>query len=109
MKGDTDLPSPLKKTLEMLNLKKKHNCVVVEDTPIIQGMLKKVHSHVTWGSIAEDTVKKLKDSRKAVNEKVFRLNPPKGGFERKGIKVPYNIGGAAGKRPAIDDLILRMI
>ena len=29
---------------------------------------------------------------------VFRLNPPKKGFERKGIKKPYSVGGALGYR-----------
>lgn len=40
----------------------------------------------------------------------FRLNPPKKGFERGGIKKPYKLGGALGYRgEKINDLILRML
>ncbi len=40
----------------------------------------------------------------------FRLRPPKKGYGRKGIKVPYKLGGAYGYRgEAINDLLLRMI
>ena len=41
---------------------------------------------------------------------IFRLNPPKKGFEREGIKKPYTLGGALGDRKEkIKDLIVRMI
>ncbi len=40
----------------------------------------------------------------------FRLNPPKKGFEREGIKVPYKMGGAIGDRADKMGLLLeRMI
>lgn len=40
----------------------------------------------------------------------FRLGMPKKGFERKGIKVPFSMGGALGYRKNnINDLIKRMI
>lgn len=39
----------------------------------------------------------------------FKLNSPSGGFERKGIKIPYSIGGALGYRPNINELIKKMI
>ena len=43
-------------------------------------------------------------------EPVFRLNPPKKGHERKGIKKPYSIGGALGNRGKdINELIMRMV
>ncbi|HDI73179.1 MAG: 50S ribosomal protein L30 [Candidatus Altiarchaeales archaeon] len=41
---------------------------------------------------------------------VFRLNPPKKGYERGGIKKPYTKGGALGYRgEKINELIERMI
>ncbi len=41
---------------------------------------------------------------------VFRLNPPKKGYERGGIKHPYSTGGALGYRgEKINELIERMI
>ncbi len=40
----------------------------------------------------------------------FRLSPPRGGFERGGIKRPFHLGGALGYRGRyINDLIRRMI
>ena len=40
----------------------------------------------------------------------FKLNPPRSGFERKGIKVPFSLGGALGYRKNnINDLIKRMV
>jgi large subunit ribosomal protein L30 len=41
---------------------------------------------------------------------VFRLNPPKKGYDRKGIKKPFSKGGALGYRgEKINELIERMI
>lgn len=43
-------------------------------------------------------------------KKYFRLNPPKKGFERIGIKYPFSVGGALGYRgEKINDLVGRMI
>jgi len=40
----------------------------------------------------------------------FRLKPPVKGFERKGIKVPYSMGGALGyRKDNINNLIIRML
>lgn len=40
----------------------------------------------------------------------FRLNPPRGGFDRGGIKVPYSLGGALGyRKKTINDLVKRML
>jgi len=40
----------------------------------------------------------------------FRLNPPRKGFERKGIKVPFAQGGVLGYRMnRINDLLMRML
>jgi len=43
-------------------------------------------------------------------KEVFRLRPPRKGFERKGIKKTFALGGALGNRgEKINELILRMI
>ena len=40
----------------------------------------------------------------------FRLKPPTKGFERKGIKVPFSMGGVLGyRKEKINDLIMRML
>jgi large subunit ribosomal protein L30 len=40
----------------------------------------------------------------------FKLSPPRGGFERKGVKVAYSLGGALGyRKDKINDLINKMV
>ena len=40
----------------------------------------------------------------------FKLSPPRQGFERKGIKVPFSQGGVLGyRKDKINELIMRMI
>lgn len=40
----------------------------------------------------------------------FKLSPPKGGFERKGTKQPYSMGGVLGyRKEKINDLIKKML
>lgn len=55
-----------------------------------------------------DSKKKLKDIPGV--KLVFRLRPPSKGFERKGIKKPFSMGGALGyRKEKINELIQRMI
>jgi large subunit ribosomal protein L30 len=98
------------------------------DEKIIQGLLKnrgKItgDKKLTDSYLAENTeYKTINELAKALSQgqtrlnkieglkRIFRLNPPKKGFERKGIKAPYSVGGALGKRgEKIADLIERMI
>jgi large subunit ribosomal protein L30 len=105
----------VKKTLEHLNLKKRLSCSVFEDSESLKGMLFKVKDFVTYGEISEDTYKELvdkkgeKDLSKDKLKPYFRLHPPVGGFERRGIKVPFTLGGALGKRDNMDSLIKKML
>lgn len=40
----------------------------------------------------------------------FKLRPPQGGFERKGIKTPFSMGGVLGyRKDKINELLLRML
>lgn len=40
----------------------------------------------------------------------FKLRPPEGGFERKGIKQPFSMGGVLGyRKEKINELLMRMI
>jgi large subunit ribosomal protein L30 len=108
IRGLINLNTDIKDTLYMLGLRKKHNCVVLKDTPSIQGMLHKCKDYITWGNISEETLSQLKKVR--LQEKAYCLNPPKGGFERKGIKKSFTKGGALGNRgDNINKLITRMI
>ncbi|MGE0793269.1 MAG: uL30 family ribosomal protein [Candidatus Woesearchaeota archaeon] len=105
----------VRETLEYLYLKKKHACSIVEDTPSFRGMLKKVTDFVAYGELNEEVEKLLIEKRQVKRadgtaKKFFSLAPPKGGFERKGIKKPFVVGGALGYRgDNINELIKKMI
>lgn len=59
IKGMVGVPKDIKKTLDMLRLRKKHACVVLFEKPEIEGMLKKVRSYVAFGKLDKETFKLL--------------------------------------------------
>ncbi|TAL57874.1 MAG: 50S ribosomal protein L30 [Nanoarchaeota archaeon] len=121
------------KTLSMLRLHRNHCCAIVNDSPSMRGMLERVKDYVTYGEIDDETfnemltkrgelfVMRAQDSKGIIKypffesggkkyKPVFRLAPPKKGFERKGIKLPFKQGGALGNREGkINELLKRMI
>ena len=110
--------SEKKATLQMLKLYRKNTCGIYDNTPSMKGMIKKIENHIAWGEIDDSTLKELQSKRgekqkkdgKEVLKPFFRLSPPKGGFERKGTKTPFALGGALGYRGSkINDLIRRML
>jgi large subunit ribosomal protein L30 len=113
IRGKVNLTSDVKNTLDRLNLINKNNCVLLEDNDINRGMLNKVTNVVAWGPVSDDVAGKVKlknpVKRKDVKFKSFSLPPPRGGFERKGIKQPFAKGGALGKRVSMDKLLSKMI
>jgi len=102
-------------TLFNLRLRRKHACVVLEDTLSNRASAIKCKDYITFGEISDETHKLLLEKRGKKDsegklKKFFSLSPPRGGFERKGIKTPFNSGGALGYRGAkINDLIKKMI
>lgn len=99
----------IKDTLRMLNLQKKNSCVVVAATEANKGMLHKCKDYITYGELDEETLKEMESKRQKVNNH-FTLQPPRGGFERKGIKTPFASKGALGYRgEKINDLLKKMI
>jgi len=134
IRGENNLNSDIKDTLKMLRLYRKHYCVVLDDTDSVRGMLKKVKDYVAYGNLTEDTFNILVSKRgelykgpvedkkgkikynRFINvdnkkfKKYFRLSPPKGGFERRGIKVGFGECGVLGDRKdKINDLIKKMV
>ena len=112
IRGNVNIKAPIKEALKMLHLKKKNSCIIMEKTPTNIGMVKKVKDYVTYGEIDPETLKILATKRKkqphsSKSYKVFTLNPPKGGFERKGIKKSFTSGGALGYRGAKINIILK--
>ncbi|MBI4980333.1 uL30 family ribosomal protein [Candidatus Woesearchaeota archaeon] len=132
IRGTANAPQTIIDTLELLNLFRKNQGVVVLNNSVYRGMIHKVKDYVTWGEIDPATYTELvskrgeeyqgrtHDSKKKyayrfteINGKkyknYFRLNSPQKGFERKGIKVGFNAGGALGYRgEKINELIRRM-
>lgn len=134
IKGVIGMKREVESTLEALRLYKKNYCCVVPNNKIYVGMLKKANDYLAWGEIDEQTFNELvdkrgeqfndreKDSKGKISyndfmlinnkkiKKYFRLNSPKKGFGRKGLKHSFQQGGALGYRGnAINDLIKRMI
>ena len=133
VRGLVNVSKQVKDTLKMLNLTRKNQCAVLENNPIYVGMIKKVKDYVTWGEIDETTFSellgkrgeefkgRLKDGKEKYSYRVFsfnnknyktyfRLSPPRKGFGRKGIKMPFALGGSLGNRKEkINDLIMRML
>ncbi|MFT4303249.1 MAG: uL30 family ribosomal protein [Candidatus Woesearchaeota archaeon] len=90
-------------TLTSLNLVNQNMMVLLDNTPSNMGALKKVKDYVTWGELDSEMEKKYS------SEKVYTLHPPRGGFERKGIKKAFSVGGALGYRgEKINNLLLKM-
>lgn len=119
IRGLVGLKKTIKDTLEMLRLYRKNYCVILENKPETLGMIKKVKDYVTYGEVDEQTLKLLDEKKaektkdkegKETTKKFFRLNPPKKGFGRKGIKASYSVGGTLGYRgEKINELIKRMV
>ncbi len=117
VRGEINTNTDILDTLAMLSLHKRNFCSVQKATPSIMGMIKKCKDYITWGPISEETLKELIKTRAEKNptqpektKKFFRLNSPKKGYGRKGIKTPFKLGGSLGDRgEKINDLIKRML
>ena len=145
IRGTVSTHPDVRKTLELLRLKKKNACVVLEHNEVSLGMVQRVKDYVTYGTISEKSFIELIDKRgevvggktaaeaKVDSKKVakeffsgdlklrdfeskhslkpfFRLHPPRGGFERKGIKMPFAKGGVLGNRgDKMEELISKML
>ncbi len=108
VRGTNKLNYNVLSVLRHLNLFHVNNCVVLNNVPPDLGAIKKIKDFVTYGKINEETFKMLSSQRK-LNGKTYSLHPPRGGWERKGIKTSYARGGALGPRENIDDLIRKML
>ena len=134
IRGRTMVRTTIVDAMNMLRLYKNNFCVVVPNTPTYIGMLKQAKDYITWGEIDDETFKLLvekrgeefhgreTDSKELIKyndyfvignkklKKYFRLNSPRKGFGRIGIKQSFQRGGALGYRgAAINDLIKKMI
>jgi large subunit ribosomal protein L30 len=134
IRGKINVSPKTKKTFELLNLESANNLSIWQENETNLKMLKTVENYSTFGILDEKTLKELIEKKgrtkeeKLDAEKVlkglkegkstkemnlincFKMSPPKKGFERKGIKKPYSLGGALGNRKEkINELIKRMM
>lgn len=135
VRGRVRLLTKIKDTLDMIRLYKKNYCVLLENTPANKGMVQKAKDFITWGiaddKLVEELFEKrgrlyngpLTDSKKKIEykgryveyngkkySKFFALNPPRGGFGRKGIKRTFAASGAVGDRGKdINEFVRKMI
>jgi large subunit ribosomal protein L30 len=106
IRNTTEASSDIRDTLKMLGLDRKFTCRVLENNPRNKGMLDKVKDYTASGEIDAETEKLLEQKRgkrgkkgkEGKTRKDFHLSPPRGGFERKGIKHSFEQGGAIGYR-----------
>jgi large subunit ribosomal protein L30 len=108
------LSSQAEDALKSLKLLRKNTCSVYPKTTAM-GAVKKLKDYVTYGDIDDETFKLMQEKRGQKDKdgkykNHYHLSPPRGGFERKGIKRTYDQGGALGNRGKdINALIKRMI
>lgn len=89
--------------LKLLGLNTPNRSTLRENSPALRGTLQRVRPYVTWGTANEETIKLFG------NNKTLPLCPPRGGYGRKGVKLPFSSSGAYGDRKEkINDLIKRM-
>ncbi|MFB6470846.1 MAG: 50S ribosomal protein L30 [Vulcanisaeta sp. AZ3] len=70
LRGTVDTSPDMERTLDLLRLRRKYVCVVIDERPSYLGMLNIVKDWVTWGEIDADTLAALLRSRgKLVGDK----------------------------------------
>jgi large subunit ribosomal protein L30 len=134
IRGNIGISPKIKKTFELLNLNSVNNMSIWPETTQTLKMLRIVGNHSTYGIISEETIKEIitkkgkalvgkldapvaikglidgKKTKELNLKNCFKMSPPKQGYERKGIKKPYSLGGALGDRKeAINELIKKMM
>ena len=113
LKGENKITYRVEHALQTLKLYRRNGCSIVPNTPSFLGMVKKVNDFVTWGEIDEETLNLLNTRKKKEGDEKgiihFKLNSPKKGHGRKGLKSSFKRGGAMGYRgEEINELIKRM-
>ncbi len=115
IRGRVGVTFDIKRTLDQLRLLRKYACVVLPKNDSVMGMLQKAKDYITWGEITPETEKLLIEKRGKKDEEgklkpFYSLHPPRGGFEKKGTKKPYSLGGALGNRKTeMNKLIEKML
>src|SRR3989344_1405926 len=97
LRGSIKVGKALLDTMRILKLDRVNTLSIVDDSPSVKGMIKKIDNYITWGEISEDVMKKLG------GKKGVRLHPPRGGM--KSIKKKYPKGDLGYRGAGINELI----
>lgn len=83
---------------------------IVGSAPLTEDYLKQ-KSSLDFNNFVKEYFEFKKEIKEVPGLKpFFRLSPPKGGFERKGVKTPFSLGGSFGyRKDKINELIRKMI
>lgn len=107
VRGDIHVRGDVRDTLFMLKMRNKHTAILVDESNVsTMGMLEKSKDRITFGPISPEVAAKLQAIMK---DGVAHLHPPRGGYERKGIKQQFTQGGALGKRESMDKIVEKML
>ena len=106
IRGSVNVRKEINDTLDMLKLKSVNNCVVLPETSVYLGMIRKAKDYITLTNLLEKR-SNVKEEDIEKEKPVFRLNPPRGGF--KSIRLPYPKGDLGNRKEEINKLLERMI
>lgn len=138
VRGKVGIKQEIRDTFKMLRLDKSYSLILLPENPIYKGMVKKVKDYSIYGPISEPVIKEVLKMRLLTNEgskadeklvdkavkalkkgnllkdvegikPVIRLQPPKGGFRRKGLKKTVKQGGDLGFHESIDEIVKKMV
>lgn len=63
VRGTVNVKPSIKRTLELLRLRKVNHCILLEDNKVNKGMLQIAKDYITWGEVDKETVLNLVKSR----------------------------------------------
>jgi large subunit ribosomal protein L30 len=63
VRGTVSAQREAREALDMLHLSRSNHAVLIESSPSMRGMLKRVQSYVTWGEISQETLESLLKKR----------------------------------------------
>lgn len=110
VRGPVDVPDKTESTMESLGIESRNSCVLIDsENEAVLGMLEKVSNYIAYGSVSEEVLEQLEDSKDVeASPGVFvGLHPPSGGFND--TRKHINSGGTLGNRESMDDLLSEML
>jgi large subunit ribosomal protein L30 len=63
VRGTVNVNPDVKRTLQLMRLSRTNHCVLIEENPVMKGMLQIAKDYVTWGEIDKENLMKLITTR----------------------------------------------